>query len=57
MGTTNIILDLVLIIMILGAVIGPVLASRRHSKEIQNKSGPEYDRMLLATGAEPKAKQ
>ena len=56
MNTTYILITaVVLILLIAGAVLGPVFFRRKRSERLQGKFGPEYDHAVQALGDEKKA--
>jgi uncharacterized protein YneF (UPF0154 family) len=55
MNTTFTIIAVVLVLVIMGAILGPIFARRQHSKRLQDQFGPEYDRTVQAAGGEKKA--
>ncbi len=56
MSTTYIvIIAVVLVLVIIGAVLGPVLARRKKTERLQDHFGPEYDHTVQTMGNEKKA--
>jgi hypothetical protein len=55
MNPTYIIIAVVLILVIMGAILGPNFARRNRSEQFHNKFGPEYDRAVETAGSEKKA--
>lgn len=55
MNTTWIIVIAVLVLVIVGAILAPVFARRRHSQRLQTQFGTEYDRTVETLGNEKKA--
>jgi len=52
---TTYIIIIVLVLVILGAVLGLVIARRRRSEQLHDKFGPEYDHTVQTMGDEKKA--
>ena len=48
-------ITVVLVLVIIGAILGLVLARRRRSERLHDQLGPEYDRTVQAMGGEKKA--
>ena len=55
MNTTYIIIAIVLVVVILGAILALVFARRRHSEQLKDQFGPEYDHTVQTMGDEKKA--
>jgi hypothetical protein len=55
MNTTYTIVAVVLVLVIIGAILGPIFARHQRSKRLQGQFGPEYDRTVQAVGSEKKA--
>jgi hypothetical protein len=55
MNTTYIIIAVVLILVIIGAIMGPIFARRRRSARFHDQYGPEYDRTVQTMGNEKEA--
>lgn len=55
MSPTYIVIAVVLILVIMGAILGPTFARRKRSERFQNKFGAEYDRAVESAGSEKKA--
>ena len=55
MNTTIIIVTVILVLVIVGAIMGPIFARRRRSARFQDKFGPEYDRSVQTQGSEKNA--
>jgi len=55
MDTTYLIIAVTLILVIMGAILGPIFARRKRSQRFQDKYGPEYDLTVQAAGNEKKA--
>jgi hypothetical protein len=55
MSTTYTIIAVVLVLVIIGAILGPVFARHQRSKRLQSQFGPEYDRTVQAVGSEKRA--
>jgi hypothetical protein len=55
MNTTYFIIAVVLILVIMGAIMGPIFARHKRSQRFQDKFGPEYDRTVQTMGNEKKA--
>ena len=55
MNATYIIIPVVLLLVILGAIFGLVLARRRRSEQLKDQFGPEYDHTVQSMGDEKKA--
>jgi hypothetical protein len=55
MNSTYLIVAVVLILVVMGAILGPTFARRKRTERFQNKFGPEYDRTLQAMGTDKKA--
>jgi len=55
MNTTYIIIAVVLALVILGAVLGPVMARRKRSDRLHDQFGSEYDHTVQVLGDEKKA--
>jgi hypothetical protein len=53
--TTLIIVTVVLVLVIIGAILGPIFARRRRAGRLQDHFGPEYDRTVQTMGDEKKA--
>jgi hypothetical protein len=53
--TYIIIIAVVLVLVILGAVLGPVFAHRKKTERLQDHFGPEYDHTVQTMGNEKKA--
>jgi hypothetical protein len=54
-STTYIIIAAVLVLVIIGAIVGMVIARGRRSERLHDQLGPEYDRTVQAMGGEKKA--
>lgn len=52
---TYIFVGVVLVLVAVGAILGPVLARRRRTQRFQNTSGTEYNRTVESAGSEEKA--
>lgn len=57
MNPTYIIVAVVLIVVVMGAILGPVFARRRRKERLQNTFGTEYNRTVEAAGSENKAQR
>ena len=58
MNTTyTIVIAVVLVLVILAAILMPILARRKSSKQLQEHFGPEYDKTVQALGDEKKAQK
>ena len=55
MDPTFIIVAVVLVVVVMGAILGPVFARRRLTQRFQNTFGAEYNRTVETTGSEEKA--
>jgi hypothetical protein len=55
MNTTYTIIAVVLVLVIMGAILGPIFARRQRSKRLQDQFGSEYDHTVQAMGGEKKA--
>ena len=55
MDATSILIISVLAVVIVGAIVGPILSSRRRSKQLRSQYGSEYDHTVEALGTEKKA--
>ncbi len=55
MNTTYIIIAVVLVLVIIGAILGPIFARRRRSERFHDQFGPEYDHTVQTMGNEKKA--
>lgn len=55
MNTTFTIIAVVLVLVIIGAILGPIFTRRQHSKRLQDQFGSEYDRTVQTLGGEKKA--
>lgn len=55
MNSTYMAITVVLVLVIIGAILGLVLARRRRSERLHDQLGPEYDRTVQAMGGEKKA--
>ena len=55
MNSTYMAITVVLVLVIIGAILGLVLARRRRSEGLHDQLGPEYDRTVQAMGGEKKA--
>ena len=55
MNTTYIIIAVVLVLVIIGAILGPVFARRKRSERLHDQFGPEYDHTVQTMGDEKKA--
>ena len=55
MNSTYIIVAVVLVVLVVGAILGPVLARRRRTQRFQNTFGTEYNRTVETAGSEQKA--
>jgi hypothetical protein len=53
--TYIVIIAVVLVLVIIGAVLGPVLARRKKTERLQDHFGPEYDHTVQTMGNEKKA--
>lgn len=56
MDTTYMIVLVVLVLVIIGVILAPILARRKHSEKLHDHFGTEYDRTVLSTGDEKKAR-
>lgn len=54
MNTTNIIIAVV-VLVIIGAILGPIFARRKRSERLHDHFGDEYDHTVQALGGEKKA--
>jgi hypothetical protein len=54
-NSTYMAITVVLVLVIIGAILGLVLARRRRSEGLHDQLGPEYDRTVQAMGGEKKA--
>jgi hypothetical protein len=45
----------VLALVVVGAILGPILARRRHTERLQDQFGSEYDRAVKTAGSEKEA--
>jgi len=54
-NSTYMAITVVLVLVIIGAILGLVLARRRRSERLHDQLGPEYDRTVQAMGGEKKA--
>ena len=57
MNSTYILIAVVLILVIMGAILGPVFARRKRSDKFHDKFGNEYDRTVESAGTEKKAQK
>src|SRR5512140_2434005 len=57
MITTYIMIAVVLVLVVTGAILGPVLARRRRKVEFQHTFGAEYSRAVETAGSETKAEE
>lgn len=57
MITTYIMIVVVLVLVVTGAILGPVLARRRRTVEFQHTFGAEYSRAVETAGSEKKAEE
>ncbi|HZM22215.1 MAG TPA: hypothetical protein VFC02_10745 [Anaerolineales bacterium] len=55
MNTTYTIIAVVLVLVIAGAILGPIFARRKRSERLHEHFGPEYDHTVQALGDEKKA--
>jgi hypothetical protein len=55
MNNIYIIIAVALVLVITGAILGPIFARRRRSAQFQDKFGAEYERSVQSTGNEKKA--
>ncbi len=55
MTTTYIIVGVALVLVITGAILGPIFARRRRSARFQDQFGSEYDRSVQTQGSEKNA--
>jgi hypothetical protein len=55
MNTTYFIIAVVVVLVIMGAILGPIFARRKRSQRFHDKFGPEYDRTVKTMGNEKKA--
>jgi hypothetical protein len=55
MDTMSIIGAVVLLLVIVGAILGPIFAGRRRTERFQSEFGGEYNRTVGATGSDNKA--
>ena len=55
MTTTNLIIAVVAILLIMGLIMAAGFSRRQRTKKFQNKFGPEYDRTVKSAGNEKKA--
>ncbi len=55
MNTTYFIIAVVLILVIVGVIMGLILARRKRSQQFHDKYGPDYDRTVKTMGNEKKA--
>jgi len=55
MDTTSIVIGVVLVLVIVGAIVGPLLARRRRTERFQNTFGTEYNRTVESAGSDKKA--
>jgi hypothetical protein len=55
MNSTIIYISVILILVIMGAIMGPVFARRRRSARFHDQYGPEYDRTVQTMGNEKEA--
>jgi hypothetical protein len=55
MNTTYMIIAVVLVLVILGAILGPIFARRKRSERLHDHFGTEYDHTVQALGDEKKA--
>ena len=55
MNTTYVIVAVVLVLVIVGFILGPIFARRKHSEKLQDHFGTEYERTVQAAGDEKKA--
>lgn len=55
MNTTYIVIAVALVLVIVGAVLGPAFARRRRSEQFREKFGTEYDRTVETMGGEEMA--
>ncbi len=55
MNNIYLIVAVVLILVIMGAIMGPTFARRKRTARFQDKFGPEYDRTVQTMGTEKKA--
>ena len=53
--TTYTIIVVVLVLVVMGAILGPIFARRQRSKRYSNKFGPEYDHTVKTMGNKKKA--
>jgi hypothetical protein len=52
---TYLIIAVVLVLVIMGAILGPIFSRRQRSKRYSDKFGPEYDRTVKSMGNKKKA--
>jgi hypothetical protein len=55
MSTTYTIVAVVLVLVLMGAILGPIFARRNRSGRFHDQFGPEYDRAVKTMGNEKKA--
>jgi len=55
LNTTYIIIAVVLILLVTGAILGPVFSRRKRTERLQGKFGSEYDHTVQTLGDEKKA--
>jgi len=55
LNTTYIIIAVVLILLVTGAILGPVFSRRKQTERLQGKFGSEYDHTVQTLGDEKKA--
>lgn len=55
MDATSILIIVVLVLVIAGAILGPILTRRKRSKQLHSQYGSEYDRTVQTLGTEKKA--
>jgi hypothetical protein len=55
MNTTYMIITVVLVLVVLGAILGPIFARRKRSEKLQDHFGSEYGHTVEALGDEKKA--
>jgi hypothetical protein len=55
MNTKYLIIAVVVVLVILGAILGPIFARRKRSERYHDQFGPDYDRTVKTMGNEKKA--
>jgi hypothetical protein len=56
MNTTYMVIAVIVVLVIVGVVLAPILARKKHSENLKDKFGSEYDRLVESTGDAKKAR-